>query len=266
MGDTMTNCHEKQNGHGIKRTHLMDTLFISDPHLSTNRPDKVDLFRQFFDGPARRASTVYILGDLFEHFWTGNDDRTPPAPEVIGILRDCCRHNNEIYLVRGNRDLMLDKGFSELTGCRLLDDVTVIDIGGAPALIMHGDLLCTRDVKYQWYRKFMETPLVRRLFLALPCSLRTVMTRGMKPLMKKSAAGKAPEIIDVDQATVEAYMSRHGVDELIHGHTHRPGIHHFDLNGKPARRIVLGDWYERDSVLVCRDGERKLLRVREYLS
>jgi UDP-2,3-diacylglucosamine hydrolase len=92
------------------------------------------------------------------------------------------------------------------------------------------------------------------------------MTRGMKPLMKRSAAGKVPEIIEVDQATVEAYMTRHGADELIHGHTHRPGIHHFDLNGKAARRIVLGDWYEQDSVLVCRDGERKLLRVREYLS
>ena len=61
-------------------------------------------------------------------------------------------------------------------------------------------------------------------------------------------------------------MTRNGVDELIHGHTHRPGIHHFDLNGKTARRIVLGDWYEQDSVLVCRDGERKLLRVSEYLS
>ena len=254
-----------KNRHGIKRTRLMDTLFISDLHLSTKRPDKIELFRQFFDGPARKAGAVYILGDLFEHFWTGNDDRTPPAPEVAGILRECCRHNNEIYLVRGNRDLMLDRGFSDLTGCKLLGDATVIDIGGKPALVMHGDLLCTRDVKYQWYRKFMETPLIRRLFLSLPYSLRILLTRGLKPLMKKSASGKPPEIIDVDQATVEAYMSKHGVDELIHGHTHRSGIHDFDLNGEPARRIVLGDWYEQDSVLVCRDGERKLLRVSKYL-
>ena len=244
----------------------MDTLFISDLHLSTERPDKIELFRQFFDGPARKAGAVYILGDLFENFWTGNDERTPPVPEVLGILRECCRHNSEVYLVRGNRDLMLDQGFSDLTGCRLLGDATVTDIGGKPTLIMHGDLLCSRDVKYQWYRKFMETPLIRRLFLSLPYSLRILLTRGVKPLMKKSASGKPPEIIDVDQATVEAYMARHGTTELIHGHTHKPGIQHFELNGKDARRIVLGDWYEEDSVLVCRDGERKLLRVQEYLN
>ena len=244
----------------------MDTLFISDLHLSLNRPEKVALFRQFFDGPARRASAVYILGDLFEHFWAGNDDHTPPAPEALGILRDCCRHNSEVYLLRGNRELMLDQGFSDQTGCRLLGDTTVVDIDGQPSLVMHGDLLCTRDVKYQWYRKFMETPLIRRLFLALPFRLRALLTGGMKPLMKKSAASKPPDIIDVDQATVEAYMAGHGVTELIHGHTHKPGIHHFELNGKAARRIVLGDWYEEDAVLVCRNGERKLLRVSEYLN
>jgi UDP-2,3-diacylglucosamine hydrolase len=42
---------------------------------------------------------------------------------------------------------------------------------------------------------------------------------------------------------------------MIHGHTHRPAIHDFTLDGKPARRIVLGDWYEQGSVLqVGRDA------------
>ena len=243
----------------------MDTLFISDLHLSTERPDKIELFRQFFNGPARSAGAVYILGDLFENFWVGNDERTPPAAEVINALRECCRHNKQVYLVRGNRDLMLDQGFCALTGCKLLGDETIIDIGGQATLIMHGDLLCTRDTKYQLYRKFMEAPLIRRVYLSLPYRIRILLSRGMQPLIKKSAAGKPPEIIDVDQASVEATMKRHGATELIHGHTHKPGIHHFDLNGQSVRRIVLGDWYEKDSVLVCRNDERKLVRVHEYI-
>ena len=243
----------------------MDTLFVSDLHLSAERLDKIELFRQFFNGPARSARAVYILGDLFENFWTGNDERTPPAAEVINVLRDCCRHNQEIYLLRGNRDLMLDSGFCTLTGCKLLGDENVIYIDGQAILIMHGDLLCSRDIKYQLYRKFMETPIIRSMYLSLPYRLRIFLSRGMQPLFKKSAAGKLPEIIDVDQTTVEAFMTRHDTNELIHGHTHKPGIHHFDLNGQPARRIVLGDWYEQDSVLVCRDGERKLVRVSKYL-
>ena len=243
----------------------MDTLFISDLHLSSARPDRIELFRRFCEGPARHAGAVYILGDLFEHFWIGNDERTPPALEVINILRECCRHNEQIYLLRGNRELLLDRGFCELSGCKLLGDETIIDIDGQPTLIMHGDLLCSRDRSYQRYRQFMETPLVRRLFLGLPRPLRLLLTRGLQPLLQRSATGKPPEIIDVDQATVETYLSKHHTTELIHGHTHRPGVHHFTLNGKPARRIVLGDWYEQDSVLVCRDGERKLLRVGEYI-
>ena len=243
----------------------MDTLFISDLHLSTERPDKIELFRQFFNGPAHTASAVYILGDLFENFWVGNDERTPPAVEIINVLRDCCRHNKHVYLVRGNRDLMLDQGFCALTGCKLLGDETIIKLGDQATLLMHGDLLCTRDTKYQLYRRFMETPLIRRLYLSLPYRLRILLSRGMQPLIKKSAAGKPPEIIDVDQSTVAATMMRHRVTELIHGHTHKPGFHHFDLRGQTAHRIVLGDWYEQDSVLVCREGEKKLLRVHEYI-
>jgi UDP-2,3-diacylglucosamine pyrophosphatase LpxH len=40
-----------------------------------------------------------------------------------------------------------------------------------------------------------------------------------------------------------------GVRTLIHGHTHRPDIHHFDLDGQSAQRIVLGAWYEQGSLL-----------------
>jgi UDP-2,3-diacylglucosamine hydrolase len=36
---------------------------------------------------------------------------------------------------------------------------------------------------------------------------------------------------------------------MIHGHTHRPAIHSLLINGQPATRIVLGDWYTQGSVL-----------------
>jgi UDP-2,3-diacylglucosamine hydrolase len=44
-------------------------------------------------------------------------------------------------------------------------------------------------------------------------------------------------------------MREHRVQRLIHGHTHRPKEHVFNLDGQPARRMVLGDWYEQGSVL-----------------
>ena len=57
------------------------------------------------------------------------------------------------------------------------------------------------------------------------------------------------EITDVNLATVTDAFDRHGVGEMIHGHTHRPAVHDHSPKAGPARRIVLGDWYEQGSVL-----------------
>jgi UDP-2,3-diacylglucosamine hydrolase len=57
-------------------------------------------------------------------------------------------------------------------------------------------------------------------------------------------------IMDVNADAVAGAMRQAGVTRLIHGHTHRPALHRFELDGQPAERIVLGDWYEQGSVLV----------------
>ncbi|MFQ5661007.1 MAG: UDP-2,3-diacylglucosamine diphosphatase [Gammaproteobacteria bacterium] len=243
----------------------MDTLFISDIHLSEDRPEKFVLFQNLLRGPARQAAALYILGDLYENFWLGNDDHTSTSQRVIPELAAFTRSGAKLFLIRGNRELMLDKGIETMTGCTLLPDMSVIELEGERVLIAHGDVLCTRDVKYQIYRRFMELGFIRKLFLDFPYPLRLLIARGLSPVIRKSSSKKPPGIIDVDQDAVIQTMREHGVLKLIHGHTHRPGIHEFKLGNQPARRIVLGDWYQQDTVLVCAGGEKKLMRVQEYL-
>lgn len=244
----------------------MDTLFISDLHLSEERPDKLALFEKLMRGPARKAAALYILGDLFENFWLGNDDATPPCQRVIAELTDFCQAGGTLYIIRGNRELVMEKGIEHLTGCTFLPDPSVIDLDGSQTLIMHGDVLCTRDVKYQRYRKFMELTVIKKLFLSFPYALRMLLVRGLRPVMKRSVRSKQADIIDVDQSSVATTMREHGVWELIHGHTHRPNTHEFQLDDKPARRMVLGDWYQHDSVLVCSNGDKRLMRVQDYIN
>jgi UDP-2,3-diacylglucosamine hydrolase len=55
--------------------------------------------------------------------------------------------------------------------------------------------------------------------------------------------------MDVNADAVATAMRKAGVTRLIHGHTHRPAVHSFPLDGRTAERIVLGDWYEQGSVL-----------------
>ena len=60
---------------------------------------------------------------------------------------------------------------------------------------------------------------------------------------------KSLEIMDVNQEEVQRVIQKHNVDILLHGHTHRPGIHDVTVGKRKAKRIVLGDWYEQGSVV-----------------
>lgn len=243
----------------------MDTLFISDLHLSPERPNQIELFRRLLQGPARKAQALYILGDLFEEFWAGNDDHTPPNSEILAELKTFTGAGGQCFILRGNRDLMLDTGFEPLTGCVLLPDETVIETDGVKTLLMHGDTLCTRDWSYQIFRAFMDCRPVRTLYLGLPYDRRIGLAHGLRPAMRRSTDFKALEIVDVTPAAVERAARRFGVSEIIHGHTHRPAVHAFEVDGRRVRRFVLGDWYVDPKMLVRTGERRRLVRVEEYL-
>ena len=59
----------------------------------------------------------------------------------------------------------------------------------------------------------------------------------------------AEEIMDVNADAIRGALRHAGVGLMLHGHTHRPAIHDLEVDGNPARRIVLGDWYEQGSVV-----------------
>lgn len=243
----------------------MSTLFISDLHLCNVRPDKIELFKRLLRGPARNAEALYILGDLFEA-WAGDDDRTSPHPEVIDELANYSRSGCKLFFMRGNRDFLIGRLFAENTGSTLLPDPVTIDLYGTSTLLMHGDKLCTRDIKYQVYRRLVNNRFSIRLFLMVPYGLREKIWHGIRKVTSSTTARKSPDIVDVHQPAVENIMRKSGVRHLIHGHTHKQGVHEFSLDGKTVKRLVLGDWYVDDSVLVADADSLKLMRVEEYLN
>jgi UDP-2,3-diacylglucosamine hydrolase len=226
----------------------MSTLFISDLHLDESRPEIVDVFERFLAGEARGAKALYILGDLFES-WIGDDDDSPMADRVARALRALSDSGVPIYFMHGNRDFVLGKDFASKAGMTILDDPTVIDLDGKPALLMHGDTLCTDDVAYQKFRRIMHNRWFQRLALALPLSMRRRIAGRLRGQSQKHIARKTEAIMDVNQSAVEAAMRAHGVRLMIHGHTHRPATHRFDVDGQTAERVVLGDWYDQSQIL-----------------
>lgn len=232
------------------------TLFISDLHLDPERPAVTALFLEFLAARAREADALYILGDLFEA-WIGDDDASPLNLEVIQGIRACVDAGTPVFVMHGNRDFLLGERFAAQSGCVLLADPARIDLYGVPTLLMHGDLLCTDDTEYLAFREMVRDGGWQTELLAKPLAVRREMAAEMRRNSRDKTAGKPETIMDVNPDTVLDTMAQHAVVQLIHGHTHRPGVHGLQLAGQAARRFVLGDWYDQGSLLECdRDGCR----------
>jgi len=226
----------------------MSTLFISDLHLDAARPHIVELFTRFVAEDARQAEALYILGDLFES-WIGDDDDSPLAQQVGQSLRALMQTGVPVFFMHGNRDFLLGQNYAKRAGMTLLVDPAVVQLDGERTLLMHGDTLCTDDAAYQEFRAVVRNPEWQNQFRARSLSERHAFAAQARAESVKHTAGAKPEIMDVNQHAVIAAMREHGVRTLIHGHTHRPATHHFELDGQNAERVVLGDWYEQSSVL-----------------
>jgi UDP-2,3-diacylglucosamine hydrolase len=229
-------------------------LFVSDLHLDVAYPDAGEQFLCFLQQEAPRADALYVLGDLFET-WIGDDDIDPLRSRVCAALREFTAGGTPCYVMHGNRDFLLGAGFERLTGCRLLGDPTVIDLYGESVLLTHGDALCTADYSYQRLRATVRRPAWQRRFLQLPLPARRTLADVARAGSRAHTARMIPTIMDVSLPAVGAALRACGVRSMIHGHTHCPAVHRFELDGNTAQRVVLGAWYEQGSALRwTRDG------------
>lgn len=229
----------------------MSDLLLSDLHLPTNASPLREAFLRFCQGPARTAQQVFILGDLFES-WIGDAVGLKDYAPEISALRALSRAGVKIKLIHGNRDFLLGRDFSRVTGVKLLPDLVSVELGGQPTLLAHGDTFCTDDLGYQRWRKFSRHPLAQWLFLRLPVSCRLRIAGGLRGGSNKAKSNKAQAIMDVNAAAITAAFASQGTSQLIHGHTHRPAEHLHPVDGRDCTRIVLADWRpERIEWLRC---------------
>jgi UDP-2,3-diacylglucosamine hydrolase len=235
----------------------MAHLFVSDVHLGADSAPAIGQFLEFLGTHAARAETLYILGDLFES-WVGDDDRSDAAQRVCAALLALTGSGVPCFALHGNRDFLLGPGFAARSGCRLLTDPVVAELDGERVLITHGDALCTDDHSYQELRSIVREPRLQRRFLALPLSVRELLADEVRAGSRRHTARTVPAIMDVNAQAVERAFRAAGVRRMIHGHTHRPGVHQLEVDGARVERIVLGAWYEQGSYLSCERGSFEL--------
>ena len=218
----------------------MAILFISDLHLSPERPEVTRAFLSFLQQQADSTEALFVLGDLFEA-WIGDDDTCATGIKVQKAFKQLTDKGVGLFIQHGNRDFFIGKRFCKATGATLLADEHLVEYMDKTVLVMHGDTLCTDDVDYIRFRKRIRHPVSKALLQLLPLTYRQKLANAMRAKSKAVNANKPSAIMDVNANAVEAVMAKHCVSTLIHGHTHRPDRHQHE-NGE---RIVLGDWHDK---------------------
>jgi UDP-2,3-diacylglucosamine hydrolase len=239
---------------------VASSLFVSDLHLSEDRPEANERFIAFAEETAADAGALYVLGDLFE-YWIGDDDLAEPFNAVMaGFFSRLVRGGVQVFVMHGNRDFLMGERFCRETGARLLADPTLVDLDGVKTLLMHGDTLCTDDADYQQWRRTARSEAWQRDFLSRPLPERRSAVGGLREKSREVIRAKPAEIMDVNEDAVREALRRHGATRLIHGHTHRPGSHRLEVEGRACERWVLPDWYGAGGYLRISAGKPRLVR------
>lgn len=228
---------------------MSHSLFISDLHLSDDRPDTLALFLNFLDQHASQARHLYILGDLFDA-WVGDDDDSRIAAEVCEGIRKLTHRGTEVLIMHGNRDFLIGERFCQACRAKLLNDPTVITIADKRLLLTHGDQLCTHDIAYQKARKMRMQPDWLQQFLQKSLAERKAIAAEYRIQSGEAKSTLSEEIMDVTAAEVDNWFIQYNADIMIHGHTHRPAKHEHKVNNQLKTRVVLAEWHEHSATAI----------------
>ena len=236
--------------------HWRSIDFISDLHLCEAMPRTFDAWAAHLRNTS--ADAVFILGDLFE-LWVGDDMRGRPFEQrCVNELAEAASRLQTAFMA-GNRDFLVGGQMLRDSGLMALPDPTLLVAWGQRVLLSHGDALCVADKPYQVFRAEVRSPLWQQRFLAKPLADRLAIAAQIRRASQANHAQRqfdGDASADVDFAAAVGWLHLMGGNELVHGHTHRPGS---EVLAPGYKRHVLSDWdldtAQRAEVLrLSRDG------------
>ena len=231
------------------RRSSVATLFISDLHIDASRPDITEQFIEFLRNRGDAAPRLCTFSAICSSPGWAMMRPMPASPRPSPQSARSPPSGVPCFVMHGNRDFLLGKQFCSRSGAQLLPDPLIVTLYGEPVLVMHGDALCTDDRAYQRLRATVRDVDWQRQFLALSVAARRALAGAARVGSQAHTASMEYAITDVNAESVAVALRAAGTATLLHGHTHRPGIHPLRVDGRPCTRIVLGDWYSQGSVL-----------------
>jgi len=231
----------------------MRAVFFSDAHLRGADDEGCGLLLSFLREAARNLDHLFIVGDLFDFWFSKGGVVYPGFQPVIDELAALQGSGVQVHLFEGNHDFWLADYFTRHHGIEVFTDETLLQLDGKQIYIAHGDLVDETDRGYRLLRSVLRSRLFFGLQRLLPLPFLWRFARlssdASKEYLAKPQEGLA--------AKMEAFALKkfdEGIDAVILGHCHLPAIRTHSVGDRKGQFVLLGDWLHHRSYLVMDSG------------
>ncbi len=237
----------------------MRAVFFSDAHLRSGDDEGCNLLRGFLRNTSRNGDHLFIVGDLFD-FWFSRDGVVYPGFQpILDELKDLKGRGVQIHLFEGNHDFYLADYFTRELGIEVFTDTALLQMEGKHLYIAHGDLVDKTDRGYRFLRKVLRSRLAYGLQKRLPLQLLWRLARLSSDASKEYLAKPQEGLASKMEAFAMTEFEK-GVDAVILGHCHLPVIKTCEVKGRQRHFILLGDWLIHRSYVILQEGHFELGR------
>jgi len=224
--------------------------FVSDAHIGAAPAGAESRLVEFLESIRGRATSLYVLGDLFD-FWFEYNRAIPVSGfRVLGALSRLAQEGTRVVYLAGNHDVRFTGFFKRELGIESCAGPLAETLDGRRVWMSHGDDLDKRLIP-SLFRTLMRSRVNQALYSLVHPDLGISLARSVS-----GASRKRPP--DARLAEKMAAFARtrleQGQDIVVLAHLHRPELRTFGS----GIYLNTGDWVSNFSYGKLEQGRLSL--------
>jgi UDP-2,3-diacylglucosamine hydrolase len=224
--------------------------FVSDAHIGAGRPVAEPRLVEFLDSIRGRATSLFVLGDLFD-FWFEYSRAIPVSGfRVLGALSGLVQAGTRVVYLAGNHDVRFLGFFKQELGIESCPGPLAETLDGKRVWMSHGDDLDRRPIP-MLFRTLMRSRINQALYSLVHPDLGISLARSVSGASRR----RPPDtrLADKMAGFARGKLSE-GHDIVVLAHSHRPELRTFETGSY----LNTGDWVDNCSYGVLEDGRLRL--------
>jgi len=234
---------------------ISDLHFKYNPRNSEDRENQ-EIILDFLDGIRGKYDCLILAGDIFDLWYDWRYVIIKQFFPILVKLYEISQNGCRIIHISGNHDFWFADFLPEYLDIELVPEYFDIQADGKRIYVCHGDTHTVNDMRYQFFRKLIRMPWIKKLFAVLhpdlALNIGNWMSRSSRarkdpaPTRAKKTAGL------IDFAT--KLILKKQADIVVMGHAHAPQM----LSIHDGYYANAGDWISHHSYIEIIDGDLRL--------